>query len=91
MKLTAFSYLDTHALDSKAIHLRPVEKNLCDARSLKSKCTSGRAVNQRFDEEHHDRVRSCCRIFPYETAQRKHKAGIVLLFTEAGRGTVRGR
>ena len=87
MKLTAFSYLDTHALDSKAIHLRPVEKYLCDARSLKSKCTSGRAVNQRFDEEHHHRVRSCCRIYPYEKAQRKHKAGIELLFAEAGRGT----
>jgi len=87
VKLTAFSYLDTLALDSKAIHLRPVEKYLCDARSLKSKCTCGRAVNQRFDEEHHDRVRSCCRIFPHETAQRKHKVGIELLFAEAGRGT----
>jgi hypothetical protein len=25
---------------------------------------------------------------PYEKAQRKHKAGIELLFAEAGRGTV---
>ena len=78
MKLTAFPYLDTHALDSKAIHLRPVEKILCDACPLKSKCTSGksgRAVDQRFDEERHDRVLSYRGTFPYEKAQQKHKAG----------------
>jgi hypothetical protein len=72
VKLTAFPYPNAHALDSKAPHPRPVEKNLCDACSLKSKCTSGRTVNQRLDEELHDRVRSCCRKFPYEKAQRKH-------------------
>jgi hypothetical protein len=47
-----------------------------------------REVDQRFNEKHHDRVRTCCRIFPYEKAQRKHKEGIELLFAEAGRGTV---
>jgi hypothetical protein len=44
-------------------------------RALKSKCTSERVGNQRFDEEHHGWVRSCCRISPYEKAQRKRKAG----------------
>jgi len=52
---------------------------------------SGTAVNQRFDEERHDRVFSYRGTFPYEKAQQKHKAGSSLSIAEARRGTAGGR
>jgi len=62
------------------------DAGICEACSLKAKCTSsrkGREVLRYFDEEYVDRVKAYRGTFPYEKALRKRRVWVEPLFAEA--------
>ncbi len=61
------------------------DPEVCNACSLKSKCTegkSGRAVNRNFDEEYFEKVKGYYELEAYKKAMRKRKVWIEPMFAE---------